>query len=221
MTPDQALAALLEGNARYVRNQPRHPHQRATHRRHTAAGQHPFAVVLGCADSRVPPEIIFDEGIGDLFVVRTAGHIVDDAVVGSIEYAFLEFGAPLVLVLGHERCGAVKAALETATGDRRAGAGPAAPAGHIGAVVEAILPAIRSAGLDGGGETDRQDRQDGQDGQDADERLDRAVRANVAQAVETLRADEPLLAPAVRAGRLRVVGARYDLNDGVVAVILP
>jgi carbonic anhydrase len=218
MTPDEALQALLDGNQRYVANRPRHPHQRATHRRHVAAGQHPFAVVLGCADSRVPPEIILDEGIGDLFVVRTAGHIVDDAVIGSIEFAIAHFGSPLVLVLGHERCGAVKAAADAVAQGihERDGA-----AGHIGSVVEAIVPAVERVASP----IDRGAMGNGPGGTVsaavADDLLDMAVRSNVQMAVDQLRTDEPILAGAIRTGTLRIVGAHYQMEDGVIDVIVP
>ena len=203
MTPAEALITLLDGNRRYVEERPRHPRQDAAHRREVAAGQHPFAVVLGCADSRVPPEIVFDVGIGDLFVIRSAGNVVDEAIIGSLEYAVAEFDVPLVLVMGHERCGAVRAAVDAEahlSGE---------PAGHIGAVVRAIRPAVRAAAAAGA------------TGDDPVDPLDRAVRSNVAMVVDRLRADELVLAPAVRAARLGIVGAYYDLEDGVVSVIVP
>jgi carbonic anhydrase len=196
-TPNEALAMLVEGNRRYVEDRPRHPHQRRTHRHHTAAGQHPFAAILGCGDSRVPPEIVFDEGLGDLFVIRSAGHIVDDALIGSLEFAVGEFGIPLVLVLGHERCGAVKAAVEEVLD------GGAAP-GHIESVLAAIRPAVELAQSQG-----------------ASDVVDATVRANVELVVGQLRSDEPILAERVQSSRLRIVGAYYNLEDGAVSVIVP
>jgi len=200
VTPAEALTTLLDGNRRYVEERPRHPRQGAAHRRAVAAGQHPFAIVLGCADSRVPPELVFDAGLGDVFVIRSAGNIVDEAIIGSLEYAVAEFHVPLILVLGHERCGAVRAAVDAemhVSGE---------PAAHIGAVVRAIRPAVRAAAAPGAPD---------------DDPIDRVVRANVALVVDRLRTDELLLAPAIRAGRLGVVGAYYALAEGVVSVIVP
>lgn len=105
--PEKGLAALVEGNRRYQAQRLTHPHQNAARRAALAAGQHPFAAVLSCADSRVPPEIVFDQGLGDLFVVRVAGNITDDVVLGSLEYAVEHLHVPLVVVLGHYKCGAV------------------------------------------------------------------------------------------------------------------
>jgi carbonic anhydrase len=195
---------LLDGNRRYVSARPRHPHQDAAHRRDIATGQHPFAVILGCADSRVPPEIVFDVGLGDVFVLRSAGNIVDEAILGSLEYAVAEFHVPLILVLGHARCGAVRAAVDVEA--HLAGE----PTAHIGAVVQAIRPAVRAASA-----------LQTTPGAPNDDPMDRAVRANVALVVDRLRADELLLAPAIRAGHLAVVGTYYDLEDGVVSVIVP
>jgi carbonic anhydrase len=112
VSPDDARTQLMQGNARYVAAKMKHPTQSAERRIEVAKGQHPVAVVLGCADSRVPPELLFDQGLGDLFTVRVAGNIADDAVIGSIEYALEHLGATLVMVLGHERCGAVQAAVD-------------------------------------------------------------------------------------------------------------
>ena len=194
LSPDEALRRLMDGNERYVSALTTHPDQTPEHRVSVAQAQHPFAVILGCADSRVPPEIIFDQGIGDLFVNRVAGNIVDDAIAGSIEYAVEEFKSPLVVVLGHERCGAVKATLEVVS------AGGEVP-GHLGSLVEAIAPAVEHAQ---GGPGDW---------------LDNAVRANVALVTRQLRAAEPILADRVRAGEVTIVGARYDLDSGVVDII--
>ena len=111
LTPDQALTQLLRGNERFVAGWPDHPNQSARRRREVSdSGQQPFAIILSCSDSRVPPEIIFDQGLGDLFVIRVAGNIIDDAILGTIEYAVEHVHAPLVMVLGHDKCGAVTAA---------------------------------------------------------------------------------------------------------------
>ena len=126
---------MLEGHQRYLHGQPLHLHQKAGWRATLAYSQHPFAVILGCGDSRVPPEIIFDQGLGDLFVIRTAGHVLDAAVLGSVEYGLEKLNIPLVMVLGHERCGAVQAAVKAMeTGS--------VISGHLGDLVAAIKPAV-------------------------------------------------------------------------------
>ena len=191
----QALQRLLDGNKRYAGAQVTHPNQVAARRTAVAHEQHPFACILGCSDSRVPLEIIFDQGLGDLFVVRVAGNIAgDDTVLGSIEFAVAELGVPLILVLGHQRCGAVQAALRSRDGG--------APPGHIGRLVAAIQPAV------------------GRVDQHLGDPLDNAVRANVELGVAQLRAAAPILAPAVQAGQVQIVGARYSLDSGLVDVII-
>lgn len=187
-TSSGALGELVEGNRRFVNGHFEHARQDKERRDELAKGQHPFAVIVGCSDSRVPPELVFDQGLGDLFVVRVAGNVVDDASLGSIEYAVEHLGANLVIVLGHERCGAVQAALDGK-----------ALLGHIGAIGAALSPAIAEAKAQRGGDP-----------------LDVAVRANVRRIVGELTDSEPLLAHAVRAGELEVVGARYDLDTGEV-----
>ena len=134
VSPDDALAKLTEGNSRFVSNKTSTAKPTAERRAATAQSQHPFAIIVGCSDSRTAPEIIFDQNIGDLFVIRDAGNLVDDYALGSIEYAVEHVGTRLIVVLGHGRCGAVKAALETAT----------AP-GHVGAIVRDIQPAVQAA----------------------------------------------------------------------------
>jgi carbonic anhydrase len=205
LSPDAALIRLLEGNARFAADQPRHPHQRASALGRLVASQHPFAAVVGCADSRVPVEIVLDQGLGDLFVGRSAGPTLDEAIAGSVEFAVRELQVPLVLVLGHQGCGAITAAVaaaQAAPGSRD----PAAAVdrgGHVGHVVRSIAPAVQAARARPG------------------DLVENALRANVEQVVHALRADEPILAPAVRQGRLRIVGARYSLEKGVVEVTVP
>ena len=133
------LGLLLAGNRRWVAGRARHPHSSVARRRRVAAGQDPFAVVFTCIDSRVPPELVFDRGLGDLFVVRTGAHVVDDAVLGSVEFGPAELGTPLVFVLGHERCGAVIAAIDAFS--HHGGHAP----GHLQAVVDALGPAYQAA----------------------------------------------------------------------------
>jgi len=189
-SPDHGLRELIAGNKRYVAVKSIRPHQTPARRSSLVQGQHPIAIVLSCADSRVPPEIIFDQGLGDLFVIRVAGNIADDANLASIEYAVAHLGQHLVVVLGHERCGAVEAVVK---GEEKAG--------HLPALITAIAPAVEASR--------------GQSG----DRVDNAVRANIRRVVEDVRTSEPIIAAQVKAGRIRVVGARYDLDTGVVEFI--
>jgi carbonic anhydrase len=193
-TPSEALARLLAGNRRWVNGEPRNPHQAAGQRRRVAARQAPFAAVFSCIDSRVPPELLFDQGLGDILVVRTAGQAVDEVALGSVEFGADELHVPLVFVLGHERCGAVTAAI-TAIRQHR-GHAP----GHIQQVVDALRPAYTEA-----------TRQSG-------DLVDNMVRAQTRLTVARLRRDG-LLAERLRGGALAVVGGRYDLDTGLVEVI--
>jgi len=190
MKADHALEKLIAGNRRYTTDQLAHHHQSAGRMRAIATGQHPFAVILGCADSRVPPEIIFDQGLGDLFVIRVAGNILDDAILGSIEYAAEELGTPLVLVLGHERCGAVAATMKHAD-----------IPGHISTLLNAIQPAVDRAKDEPG------------------DLLDNAVRANIRLVVEQLKSSMPV-SELVQNGRLKIVGAQYNLECGSVEILI-
>jgi len=185
-----ALSRLLAGNHRYVSGTVAHPNQTAGRRRAVATSQHPFATILSCSDSRVPPEIVFDQGLGDLFVVRVAGNIAEPAGLGSIEYAAEHLGVGLVVVLGHSRCGAVDAAVK----------GGEAP-GHIPTLIEAIMPAVEKTRDQPG------------------DKLDNAVRANALLVAEQLRTSDPVLSHLVQDGKLRVVAARYDLDSGKVDVL--
>lgn len=189
MNASHALDKLIAGNQRYVTGQLVHHHQSGNRMRAIASGQHPFAIILGCADSRVPPEIVFDQGLGDLFVIRVAGNILDDAILGSIEYAVEELGTSLVLVLGHERCGAVAATVKHA-----------AVLGHISTLLNAIQPAVDRAKDEPG------------------DLLDNAVRANIRLVVEQLQSSMPV-AELVHRDRLKVVGAQYKLERGAVELI--
>lgn len=192
--PEEAMARLMSGNDRYVRGFAAHPHADAPRRLAIAAGQNPFAVVLACADSRVAPELIFDQGLGDLFVIRVAGNVVDDAVLASIEYAVIHLGCTLVMALGHERCGAVKA-----TADALAGKGsPEDRDTRIGALAALITPAVRAVPA---GATDV---------------VDAAVSLNAAHAAAEIFAQSKPLRARVLAGGLKIVAARYDLDDGRV-----
>lgn len=188
---DTALKMLLDGNARFVRNRTAHPHQDARTRQSLVGGQHPFAIILSCADSRVPPEILFDEGVGDLFVVRVAGNVADGPALASLEYGALVLKAHLIMVLGHESCGAVSAALKHEP-----------EPGHIGELVHAIEPAVEHAAA-----THPTDL------------LDAAVRENVKNVVKGIEAHSPELAALVARHELKIVGARYDLHTGAVTLL--
>lgn len=190
--PADALVRLKAGGERFASGGVRRPDQDTTYRATLAAGQHPFACILSCVDSRVPPEIVFDQGLGDLFVARTAGQVIDHAVLGSIQYGVAELKIPLVVVVGHEKCGAVKATLEAVEKS-------SAPTGtDIDALVTAIKPAVQKA------ETDK-----------ATDMLDASVRNNVTNIVADL-GTRAILGAAVTAGTLKIVGARYDLDTGEV-----
>ncbi len=185
--PDQLWTGLLEGNRRFVSNQAVHPHQDAATRAALAASQKPNVVVLACADSRVAPEVVFDQGLGVLFVVRVAGNIPDDHILGSIEYAVEHLGSRLIVVLGHERCGAVSAAVKGGHVE-----------GHVASLLEALAPAVAST---------KEMRGD---------QVENAMRANVIRSADQIRTAPPLLRRWVAEGKIKVLGARYDLGSGTV-----
>lgn len=192
VTPATALTLLKEGNERFVAGRMTHPHQDPARRREVAAGQEPFAVVFSCIDSRVPPEIVFDRGLGDLFVVRTGGQDYDGLIQGSVEYGPVLDHTPLLVVMGHQRCGAVGAAvkaLESGT----------IPASHLDSVVQALSAAYAVAKQTG-----------------ASDLVEATVRAQVRLTVRALRRD-PALRPAIERGTLLVTGAYYSLDTGRVS----
>ncbi len=201
MTPIEAWAALRAGNKRFVLDEPAHPSQNAARRRELRAAQHPHTVVFGCSDSRVAAEIVFDQGLGDVFVVRTAGHVLDTTVIGSIEYGVEVLGAPLVVVLGHDSCGAVAATAHTlATGEQ--------PPGFVRAVVDRIIPSI--AGI-----TSR----DGDALASAAYDPDTLRTEHVRHTVEMLQGYSAALSTAVREGRAAIVGVEYDLAEGSARLV--
>jgi carbonic anhydrase len=189
LNPDAALEQLMVGNQRFVQHQLQHPDQSESRMREVAQAQHPFATVLSCADSRVSAEIIFDQGIGDIFDVRIAGNIATPEAIGSIEYAVAMLGTPLLMVLGHERCGAVTAAVQN----------EALP-GEISTFVKAILPAVKRVKDQSG------------------DAVDNAVVANIYYQMERLQRS-PLLQEGIQSGKLKVVGGRYDLDTGTVKIL--
>ncbi|MCP3785949.1 carbonic anhydrase [Micromonospora sp. A3M-1-15] len=192
-TPRAALAELLAGNRRFVSGQPVHGHDVTAAAAVASGDQQPYAVLLGCIDSRVPLEAIFDQTFGSICVIRTGAHVLDRAVCGSIEYVVGQLGVRLVMVLGHERCGAVGSAVEALRSGRL-------PEGSLGYVVDRIAPAVHEVGAD-----------------DPDAHP-LAIRRHVRRTVATLRADD-LLAGPVGAGEVAVVGALYDLATGEVALL--
>lgn len=188
VSPTDALERLKAGNQHFVASKLEHPNQTAKRRTELATSQHPFAIVLGCADSRTSPEMLFDQGLGDLFVIRVAGNVLNDETVGSIEYAVEHLGAQLIVVLGHERCGAIKAAREVIAAKAKA-------PGHIQSLVEAIAPAVEAT-----------------TGADAEA----TAKANALNVAEALRNSAPILKEKIEKGQVAVVGAHYDLDSGVV-----
>jgi carbonic anhydrase len=193
-TPAEAWAELAAGNQRFVSGAHQHPNQDAATRGHLASGQKPFALVFGCADSRVAAEIIFDQGLGDLFIVRTGGHVVDSGVLGSIEYGVGALGIPLVGILGHDTCGVVAATVQAL--DK----GPM-PGGYLRDLIERVTPSVLAA------------RQAGKNGTDDFE------AEHVRQTGLLLLERSRVLADAVNEGRCAIVGLVYDLADGQARIV--
>lgn len=194
LSPQEALDRLKAGNQRWVSGWVEHPGQSIERRESLVGSQSPFAVIVSCVDSRVPPELIFDCGLGDLLCVRSAGHTLDDIGVGSVEFGPCELRSPLILVLGHRRCGAVTAAVAAFQNDHW-------PPGHVRDVVEALRPAYEAA-VDQLGEGDL---------------IDKVVTANSILAVARLKR-EGVFADLLEADRLRILGGRYDLDTGGVTI---
>jgi carbonic anhydrase len=189
MTPDVALRKLMDGNKRFVAQKRRSPNQDVVRLNEVAKGQNPYAAILGCADSRVPSELVFDQGLGDLFVCRVAGNVAIDEEVGSLEFGAAVLGTKVIMVMGHERCGAVDATLK----------GASVP-GKIGSLLDAIRPSLAKAkGLPG-------------------DPLENACKANITYQVEELK-KSPVLSELITAGKLKIVGGYYDLDNGTVSLI--
>lgn len=189
MTPDHALQRLMEGNQRFINGKRQNPHQDRTRLAEVAKTQKPFASILSCADSRVPSEIIFDQGFGDLFICRVAGNIATPEEIGSLEFGALVLGAKLIMVMGHERCGAVDATIK----------GAQVP-GRIASLIDAIKPSLRNL--------------DSQKG----DRLENAIKANVLYQIEKLKSS-PVLSQLIQEGKLKIVGGYYDLDTGSVTSV--
>jgi carbonic anhydrase len=193
LTPDASLARLMAGNARYVSGVSKR-HDFAHEREALAGGQNPFAAVLGCADSRIAPEYAFDTARGDLFVCRVAGNFASDESIASLEYAVAVLNTPLILVLGHDACGAVDATIKSVKD------GTTLP-GHLPSLVTALAPAVKASA-----------------GQQGDP-LDNAIKQNVLDNIAKLKAATPILAAAVGDNKLKVVGGVYRLRDGRVDMV--
>jgi carbonic anhydrase len=218
ISPAEATSRLKEGNSRFIAGNMQHPHdsnderaymaknsyenagaislgmtseQAAKRRAELTKSQHPFAIILSCSDSRVPPEIVFDEGLGDLFIVRVAGNVLNDEGLGSIEYGVDILGARLIVVLGHQSCGAVDAAMKTVAAKGKA-------PGHIQSLVAAIKPVVDS--------TPKGD-------------LETTIKANVKNVVDALRSSTPILKARVDSGDVQVIGGYYNLDTGAVTFL--
>ncbi len=189
-SPDLALQQLMDGNERFMNVSLTHPNQDADRRISLGSGQAPFAAVLACADSRVPPEVLFDQGLGDLFVVRVAGNIINDQLLGSLEYAAIHLNTPLIVVLGHTNCGAIGAVASGAELE-----------GHIASLAPAIQPAI--------------DKVKDQEG----DLTDNAAREVARMTAELLQNSEPIMADLVKEGKIKIVPAFYDLESGEVNLL--
>jgi carbonic anhydrase len=195
VAPAEAMHRLVDGNERFASQKMTAGHQDASRREALAKGQRPFAIVLGCADSRVPPELVFDQGLGDLFVIRVAGEVAPPEVLGSIDYAVEHLGCRTIIVLGHERCGAVEAALALPAGT--------VPEGNLGLLLKDILPAIEKI-----------DRT-------APDALDSAVKANAKAVAQTVVSRSKVVGEMLHKGELVVTPARYDLDTGKVDFMEP
>lgn len=197
VTADQALEKLMDGNANYVKEAAGNcvKNSTAKMREGVAAKQHPYAIILSCSDSRVPPEILFDKGLGEIFVVRVAGNVVSPHELGSIEYAVEHIGSPLIMVLGHERCGAVTATVE---------ANGKPVHGNVGSLIASIAPAAEAAKATGA---------------TGPALVEAACNANVENVSAEIKAKSPVIAEAIKAGHVKIVGAKYDLDSGKVELL--
>lgn len=191
VTPDAALKKLVAGNARFASGSAASPHNTEGRRTEVSKGQHPFAIIVSCSDSRVPPELVFDQGLGDLFVVRVAGNIVDDNALGSVEYAVAHLGAKFILVLGHSKCGAVDAAVQG--GD---------PGAHVRSIVREIAPAVSEAKKKA-----------------HDDLLKSAIEQNALDTAHKIGATSPVVGPAVKSGDVKIAAGYYDLATGKVTIL--
>ena len=193
-TPLEAIQMLKDGNARFAAGTPTHHLEVEARREAGVAGQQPFALVLSCSDSRVPPEVIFDQGIGSLFVVRVAGNYATSDGIGSFEYAIAHFQSPLLLVLGHQNCGAVKAALDAVNTNQKI-------EGDLGVVVDGVKPAVAASANQPG------------------DHFENAIQANIRLAIANIQKASPIVREAVAAGKLQLFGGEYALGTGKVTMV--
>lgn len=198
ISANEALERLKEGNRRFVSGtrSPETPMSQA-HREKLAGGQEPFAVIVGCSDSRVPVELVFDQGLGDLFVIRVAGNVMAPSLIGSVEYAVANLGTRLAVVLGHTGCGAVQATVDELRQPTEN------PSKNLRSIVDRIRPAVEGQ-MDSGGKDDREDL------------VRRSVRANVRVSANALKRESDILESMVEKGKLRIIGAEYSLETGEV-----
>jgi carbonic anhydrase len=207
VSPDEALQRLMDGNQRYVENQMTGSKLcDLSTRTSIAKSQHPYAIILTCSDSRVPPEIIFDKGLGEIFVIRVAGNIPDPVVLGSIEYAAEHLGSPLVMVLGHERCGAVKATVDAK--------GKSSGSRNIDAIIKAVAPAVKTAVKDCQACKDDKKCADTR----KEEFVECVVDANAKIVAASLTKNSKILNHLLHENKIRIVAAKYDLDDGKVTL---
>lgn len=189
------LENLMEGNKRFIAGHPVHPDETLARIRELKKGQNPFAVVMSCSDSRVPPELIFDQGLGDIFSVRTAGNVIGDYELGSIEYAVEHLGCKLIVVMGHENCGAIQAFIENPDTHKHLN--------HIENIIEYIAK-----------EDEEKDLPEAEKHQ-----VDKAVRANILHGVHFIKNSKPILKPLIDQKKITVIGAYYDLDKGEVVIM--
>jgi carbonic anhydrase len=189
LTPDNAIAELLQGNQRFTNQKTKQPNRGSFRLREVAKGQKPFAAILGCADSRVPAEIVFDQGLGDLFVVRVAGNVATPEEIGSLEFGTLVLGSKAILVLGHSACGAVKATIDNKP-----------VPGQIGSILKQIQPAVAASKNEAG------------------DALKNATIANIKGQIAVLKSST-VIADLVKNGKLKIIGGFYDLDTGIVTKV--
>jgi carbonic anhydrase len=194
ITPDEAWQKLVDGNKRFLENKMNACSESSTSAREALAkSQKPYAIILSCSDSRVPPEIIFDKSMGELFVVRVAGNVPDPIILGSVEYAAEHLGSPLIVVLGHERCGAVTAAVDA----------KGKPEGNIGAIVKEIAPAVKQAKKEAAGKS-------------KPELIETAIDDNIRLVAANISKRSPVIKHLLKEGKIKIITAKYDLDDGTV-----
>ena len=197
VTADEALQRLLDGNKRYMEGKMNECRETtAAAREKLAKSQKPYAIILACSASRVPPEIIFDKGLGEIFVIRVAGNVPDPIILGSIEYAAEHFGSRLVMVLGHERCGAVAAAVDAKS----------KPEGNIGAIIKPIAPAVKQAMTE-------------YKGKEKADLVETAINDNVKLVAANITKQSSVLKNFAKEGKVKIVAAKYDLDDGKVILL--